>query len=151
MCGPISRVIFGSARYRLAGFMILATLQVGAPHQAVADIALAIGVTRDPNDGLAWGVARRTTEDEARRVALSECRAFKGARQAASACRVIGSLADGCVAIAFDPKTDSSGMGWTVAKDRDTATAGALENCRAAAPPGRAEYCKIDFARCEGD
>ena len=123
-------------------------------HQAKADIALAVGITSNPREGIAQGSSRNATTDaEARADAMRACRRYKEAPKAALACRMISSAKTGCVAFAFDPKSDSSGMGWALSENKEAAERRALANCRTAAPKGREQFCAIETAatKCEGD
>ena len=114
--------------------------------------ALAVGVTGDPNDGIAIGTAyNHKSVTEARDRALRECRVFKTAPKANRNCRLVGVTENGCLAAVFDPRSNSTGMGWAIAADRSAAEQQATDLCQAAAPPGRAQFCKLDFSRCEGD
>jgi hypothetical protein len=138
-----------SRHWRLA--LVVGTIYL-APAGAQAAVALAIGVTGDPNDGLAAGRSYNfKTEQEAARTAIKSCREFKTALKASRNCRLIGTLPKGCIGVAFDPKTDSTGMGWAVAEKREDARSRAMENCRIAAPRDRAQFCEIDFLKCDGD
>ncbi len=122
------------------------------PMHANASGALAVGVTDNPRDGIAYGFAwNYKTEAEAREVVMRKCREYTQAPKANQNCRLIGSFSNGCFALAFDPKSDSSGMGWAIAQTRSAARDGAMANCQDAAPPGRREFCKIDNVRCDGD
>jgi hypothetical protein len=42
-------------------------------------------------------------------------------------------------------------MGWSVARERDTAERQALDTCRERAPASRREFCKVVSTRCDGD
>jgi hypothetical protein len=134
----------------IAAFVVAAVLMSHQP--AHAFIALAVGATGDPNDGIAIGTGyNHKTPAQARDRALRECRTFKTAPKANRHCQLIGVLANGCLAAAFDPKSDSTGMGWSIAETRAGAEDQAMALCKTAAPGGRAQYCKLDLSRCEGD
>ena len=131
---------------------ILAAGVIVAPAPALAAAALAVGVTGNPSDGIAIGYAYNyKSEDEAVSVALGECKNYKRAPDAARRCRLIGSTRDGCFATAFDPKSDSPGMGWAVAATREAARSRALGDCRAAAPSSRRQFCEANLVKCDGD
>ncbi len=101
--------------------------------------------------GIAIGTAYNYKSlEEARDRALHECRVFKTAPKAGTLCRLIGVREKACLAAAFDPKSDSTGMGWAMAEDRSTAERQAMDACKAAAPRGREQFCAIDITRCEG-
>jgi hypothetical protein len=122
------------------------------PLKALAAGALAVGVTGNPSDGLAFGTAwNYKTEDAARDAAVQRCREYQGAPKAVKFCKVAGTFVDGCLAIAFDPKDDSPGMGWTVSDTRDNAERRAMDECRRTAPTDRRQFCKIVTVKCDGD
>jgi hypothetical protein len=119
---------------------------------AQAAVALAVGTTSRPVEGIAFGYSYNyDTVEEAESDALKSCFAYKAAPKAAKRCKAFGSMKKGCVAIAFDPKSDSPGMGWAVAEKREEAESRAVKACRDRAPRGRQKYCKIDRLRCDGD
>ncbi|MCZ7642981.1 MAG: DUF4189 domain-containing protein [Pseudorhodoplanes sp.] len=98
----------------------LAAALLGGAAPAHAAAALAVGVTDSPADGIAYGWAINfKTVEEARKVALEKCQAFEGAPKAGKACKLIGAAEKHCLAMAFDPKDDSPGMGWAVEASRD--------------------------------
>lgn len=130
---------------------VIATVPM-SQRPAHAYIALAVGASGDPNDGIAIGTGyNHRTETQARDRALRECRTYKSAPMATRHCRLIGVLGNGCLATVFDPKSDSTGMGWAIAENRAGAEWQAMAVCKATAPYGRAQYCKLDQSRCEGD
>jgi len=122
------------------------------PLKVLAAGALAVGVTGNPSDGLAFGTAwNYKTEGEASDAALQRCREYKGAPKAVLRCKIAGTFVDGCLSIAFDPKDDSPGMGWVVADDRNTAERRAMDECRRTAPTDRRQFCKVVTTKCDGD
>ena len=132
--------------------LVLAAAAMIAAAPAGAGVGLAVGVTSNPGDGIAIGYAYNyDDEKEAAATAIDECRNYKEAPQANRQCRLIGTLKNGCLAAAFDPKSDSSGMGWALHRDREAAEARALSDCRAAAPSSRKEFCRVDISKCDGD
>jgi Domain of unknown function (DUF4189) len=136
--------------------IILGTVTAAAiawlPVPAIAAGALAVGYSGNPNEGVAFGTSWNfKTEAEARTAALRRCLDFKGAPKAVNFCKVDGSFVDGCLAIAFDSKDDSPGMGWAIAGDRESAQRRAIEICRDHAPSSRRQYCKLATVKCEGD
>src|SRR5262249_27279818 len=134
----------------IAGMLIAAVLSAPAPVMAAS--ALAVGVTDKPGDGIAYGYAfNYDTGEAAMGTARNGCRGYKEAPKATPFCRIIGSVRKGCIAVAFDPKDDSPGMGWAVHEERAVAEGRALDNCRAAAPPERKQFCRIDLLKCDGD
>ncbi len=135
----------------LAAAAVAIAAAAGLAGAAHAASALAVGVTDNPRDGLAYGWAvNYETVDEARREAMRQCRDFKDAPRASRQCRLIGAADKLCMAIAFDPDTDSSGMGWAVAATLTEAQEQAVDNCRAAAPRERRRFCKLDNSKCDG-
>jgi hypothetical protein len=123
-----------------------------APMVAQAAVALAVGVTGKPTEGLASGYSYNYDDvKEAERTALQSCSDYKPAPKAARRCKLFASMKKGCVAIAFDPKDDSPGMGWAVDEKREVAENDAIEACRKRAPASRRKYCKIDTLKCDGD
>ena len=132
--------------------LVLAAAAMIAAPPAKAGVGLAVGVTSNPGDGIAIGYAYNyDDEKEAAATAIDECRNYKEAPQANRQCRLIGTLKNGCLAAAFDPKSDSSGMGWALHRDREAAESRALSDCRAAAPSSRKEFCRVDISKCDGD
>ena len=135
---------------RVACVMVLLVAGSAGPLHAAA--ALAVGVTDSPADGIAYGWAINFPSlEEARKVALEKCRAFENAPKAVKACKLIGAAEKHCLALAFDPKNDSPGMGWAIESSREAAQRRALERCRAAAPPRRRGVCEIDLIKCDGE
>ena len=55
------------------------------------------------------------------------------------------------MALAFDPKSDSPGLGFVIGPDREAAQQRAMNDCRSSAPGDRKQFCKIDTVKCEGD
>jgi len=136
---------------RLPVVILLAAL-VSASPPAVAASALAVGVTDDPADGIAFGYSYNyPTQGDATASALESCRSYSQAPKANQQCRIIGSLDKGCLAVAFDPKSDSPGMGWAVTETREEAERRAMDDCRNAAPAERRDFCRIDIVKCDGD
>ena len=134
----------------LVGVLALCLWLAPAQH-ARAAAALAVGVSDDPADGIAYGWAINfKTVDEARKKAMDNCRTYKAAPNAARFCRLIGAADKQCVALAFDPKDDSPGMGWALAGDREAARKRALDDCRAAAG-ARKDFCEMDVVKCDGE
>lgn len=133
--------------------MVLAVSAIGLlPAKALAASALAVGVTGNPRDGIAYGFSYNySSVEDAERAAMNKCRDYKAAPKAARRCKLVGGLKKGCIAVAFDPKSDSPGMGWAVAARRADVELRALNACKNAAPAGRQIYCKIDVLRCDGD
>jgi hypothetical protein len=118
---------------------------------ASADGALAVGSTSDvAKDGIAVGTSiNYKTAEEAREAALRRCRDYKPAPKAAAQCRSVGTFRGECYAVSFDPKAGTPGAGWAIASTKDNAEERALENCKATAGPGRADFCRIEESKCD--
>ncbi len=122
------------------------------PNIAAADGALAIGLPPSvAKDGFAYGYTFNIPDsDKARERALEACRTSKAAPDSArSLCRLIGSFHDECVAIAMDPEDGTPGVGWAIAKDKQTAERRALDTCAATAGDGRRGACRLDKSACD--
>src|SRR5262249_39544091 len=126
-----------TARLALAGTLLLAGALSGTD-PARADAALAVGQPPDvARDGLAvgWavGYARRGA---AEREAPGPGRE-SGAPPPATleACRVVEAFSDRCLAVALDPDSGTTGVGWAVHRNRDWAEDMALERCAEASAP----------------
>jgi hypothetical protein len=147
----------GSAPTRLirlltAGAVLLAgaALQTG---RVEAEAALAVGLPPDvAKQGLAVGWAiNQANKEAAGAEALRRCREAKEPPQTTrDLCRVVESFGDQCVALAFDPDAGTTGVGWAVAKSRDAAETGAMEDCRQSAHEKRRAACRVILARCDG-
>ena len=132
--------------------MSAVVIALAGPIEAHAASALWVGTTTNPREGIAIGYAwNYKTREEATHAAERRCREYKPAPKAARQCRLIGSIERGCLSTAFDPKSDSPGMGWAVAKDRDDAISRALADCRTAAPASRRAMCRTEKTHCDGD
>ena len=133
-------------------FAAIAIFVLSPSTAALAGVALAVGVTENPRDGIAFGYSYNYDKiDEAETSALQSCKTYKPAPKAALRCKLFDSLPKGCFAVAFDPKDDSPGMGWAMHERREIAEREAIDKCRRAAPKNRRQYCKIDTLKCDGD
>ena len=133
----------------LAGALLLA----GLADRAGAEAALAVGFPDDvAKQGLAVGWAiNHASRKAAEAEALRRCRASKEPPQATrDLCRIVESFDDACVAVAADPEAGTTGIGWAVAKDQDTAREEAMEDCMEGSSEKRRKACRITLARCDG-
>jgi hypothetical protein len=137
----------------LAGLLLIGGA-IGGAGRAGAEAALAIGLPTDiAKQGLAvgWAVDHATTE-AAQADALRRCREAKEPPQATrDLCRIVERFDDRCVAVALDPDAGTTGLGWAVAERRDSAEAGAMEDCRASSDETRRTACRIVLTRCDGE
>jgi hypothetical protein len=136
----------------LAAVLVLAACAHG-PGPAQADAALALGRPADVGkQGIAigWAVdhgSRAAAEAEA----LARCRGFRDAPQSTrDLCRVVQTFAGSCLAVALDPESGTTGVGWGVHQDRDWAEDAALEACAEASSPRRRDACRVAVIRCDG-
>ena len=123
------------------------------PDPGLADAALAVGLPQDvAKQGLAMGYALNYTSKEAAQAeALKRCREFRDAPDATrSLCRIVENFRSRCVAIALDPDTGTTGLGWAVDKKQALAEETAMERCADSAGKRRREFCRITFTRCDG-
>ena len=86
-------------------------------------------------DGVAFGwVVQATTRQNAEREALKQCHEFREATESTQAlCAVMRAFKNECVAIAIDPESGTSGIGWAILPTRQAAESKALADCRATA------------------
>lgn len=126
---------------------------VCGPDPARADAALAVGQPADvAKQGVAvgWAVGY-ASKDAAEKEALARCRAFGDAPQATrDLCRVVETFKDTCLAVALDPDTGTTGVGWGVYKNRERAEDAAMDKCEETSAPKRRESCRVTLTRCDG-
>ena len=130
--------------------VLLATL-VLQPHAGNADGALAVGLPGDvAKQGVAIGYALNYNAKEAAQAeALKRCREFADAPQPTrDLCKIVENFRDRCMAIALDPETGTTGLGWAVAKKQDAAEELAMEKCADTAGKRRG-FCRVTFTRCD--
>jgi len=138
----------GTSIFRIGCIICVATWS----GSALSEGALAVGVPLSvAQDGYAIGIAvNLATADEASRKALGWCHHLKGvSKKARSRCRLITTFHHQCVAEANDPKPGTSGVGWAVAADKETAERVALANCVDTAGRGRRKRCVIASSACD--
>ena len=117
-----------------------------------ADAALAVGLPADiAKQGVAMGYALNYDSKEAAQAeALKRCRAFRDAPQATrDICKIVENFRDRCMAIALDPDTGTTGLGWSVSKKQEQAEELAMERCVETAGKKRRDFCRITFTRCD--
>lgn len=130
---------------------VLAAAGVSFTARAQAEGALALGTSGEiAKDGISYGYsANNAKAEEAAENALSECRAGKNAPKMAELCKIVTAFRNECVAVAWDPKPGTSGMGIAFASDKAVAEARALEFCKMSAGPGRQGACQADKSICD--
>lgn len=138
--------IVSNARTLVFAALVVATL----PDAAAAFGALAVGTSGDlKKDGYSIGyVSNHKSDQEARDAALNWCRTH-GSQTTRNSCVIIQTFTKQCAAEALDPKTGTSGAGWAVAPDKQTAEAVAMYNCRATAGKDRMNFCKSGGTVCD--
>ena len=102
--------------------LIVLAATVLRPDTGNADAALAVGLPADvAKQGVAMGYALNyANKEEAQAEALKRCRAFRDAPQATrDICKIVENFRDRCMAIALDPDTGTTGLGWSVAKKQE--------------------------------
>ncbi len=138
-----------------AGVLCALTILAGAvlrPDTGNADAALAVGLPADvAKQGIAMGYALNYASKEAAQAeALKRCRAFRDAPQATrDICKIVENFRDRCMAIALDPDTGTTGLGWSVSKKQELAEEIAMERCVDTAGKKRRDFCRITFTRCD--
>jgi hypothetical protein len=137
-----------------APFLVLAmSLNIAMPGLAKAEGALAVGIARG---GIAKGYAtgfsiNQPTAKAARSNAVEQCKRTKSSnKDAKSACEVVVTFHDKCVASALDPQDGTPGAGWGVGGTQESADSQALARCRAKAGADRAEFCEVTDRFCDG-
>jgi hypothetical protein len=139
-------------RLLIGSVLALTALALGS-NQLAAEGALAIGT--DGNvaaDGVAVGYNfNDSTSDEASATALKACRNHPDIPKAAAQCKIVGTFAGKCFAVAFDPKTGTPGAGWAIEANLATAKKQALTNCQATAGKDRIKFCQVraDLSSCD--
>jgi hypothetical protein len=119
----------------------------------VAEGALAIGRPSDvARHGVAIGWAvNYPNASEAQKKALQLCSGYEDAGPPArEACKIVDTFVKECLAIAMDSEAGTDGIGWAVKSNIDKAKSKATADCRAAADPGREQFCKVVSSCCDG-
>jgi hypothetical protein len=122
-----------------------------SPDFAAAEGALAMGLPNDvAKDGFTYGYSYdKASTRQAQAEALFQCRKTKDSALR-SLCKVIATYHDQCVAVAMDPDTGTSGVGWSIAVNLPSAEADALAKCKETDGPAHADKCVIDNSQCDG-
>ena len=143
------------SRGRVGFVLIAAGIALLQPQRAAADGALAVGVPKDvAKDGFAYAYSTDKADTiAARREALETCKAPGSGKsqQGRDLCSVVGSFTGECVAVAMDPGAGTPGVGWAIGGTLKIAESMAIQRCKSTAGPGRADYCKIDNSKCDGE
>ena len=119
---------------------------------AAAEGAFALGSSGDiAKDGVSYGYStNNATTSEAVENAMKECRVGKNAPKMAAICKLVTTFKNECVAVAWDPKPGTPGMGVAFAPDKANAEARAMELCKMSSGVGRQDVCVVDKSRCDG-
>ena len=140
---PVFRSVFAAA---------LAAATLSFEPDVRAEGAFALGSSGDiAKDGVSYGYStNNATSSEAVENALKECRVGKNAPKMAAICKLITTFKNECVAIAWDPKPGTPGMGIAFAPDKANAEARAMELCKMSSGTERQTACVVDKSRCDG-
>jgi hypothetical protein len=119
---------------------------------ATAEGAFALGSSGDvAKDGVSYGYStNHPTTSEAVENAMKECRVGKNAPKMAAICKLVTTFKNECIAVAWDPKPGTPGMGVAFAPDKPNAEARAMELCKMSAGTDRQGACVVDKSRCDG-
>jgi len=124
-------------------------------HSSFAEGALAVGLPNgDPRNGFTYGATVNRSPEEARSVALNDCRGteVRDTSKAKAACKIIETFRDQCINAAFngDAQTVSTAVGWGVGPDSETANNRAMTMCEIMRR-GNGRPCKLDGEpACDG-
>ena len=131
---------------------VLAAAAISFATGAAAEGAFALGYSGDiSKDGISYGYStNNATTSEAVENAIKECRVGKNAPKMAALCKLVTTFKSECVAVAWDPKPGTPGMGIGFAPDKANAEARALELCKMSAGTDRQSSCVVDKSRCDG-
>ena len=137
-----------------ASFLVLGGCLLAASTLTVkAEGALAVGIARG---GIAKGYATGFAINQpdvkaARNNAVEQCKRTKSSNaDARSACEVVATFRNKCVASAVDPESGTPGAGWGLGSSQDAADSQALSRCRAKAGTSRASFCEVTDHYCDG-
>lgn len=136
-------------RVALAVFLLL----LGAL-AARAEGALAIGLPGDVEaDGISYGWSYNYEgEADARERALDECKTAEEApRETRELCRIVKTFRDLCVAVAIDPREDTPGHGWALARTQEDADRDAVAACERASRDANKGHCRLIGGGCDGN
>jgi hypothetical protein len=145
-----------ASRKRWPKAALAAALICGAqllPERISAEGALAVGLPGDvAKQGLAIGYSLNyETTEKAQELALKRCREFQDAPQATrDLCRIVEKFSKRCLAVALDPQSGTTGIGWSTSKNQEVAEELALEKCVDTAGRKRREFCRVTLTTCDG-
>ena len=123
------------------------------PDRSSAEGALAIGLPADvAKQGLAMGYALNyDTTEKAQELALKRCREFQDAPQATrDLCKIVEKFSKRCLAVALDPQSGTTGVGWSTSKNQEVAEELAMEKCIDTSGRKRREFCRVTYTACDG-
>ena len=128
-------------------------LYSGAGPPVAAEGAVALGIPGDiAEHGVAAGYAiGKASADEAKKVALEECRSAPAPEDTRALCRVYETFNKRCFAFALDPQDSTPGWGWHVADNLEDARKIALDRCTRTEGPDRKGQCKVAESGCDGE
>jgi hypothetical protein len=135
-----------------AGMIAVLAFVIPEGSGCMAAGAIALGLPSSvAKQGVSMGFSTKRPIDEAKTVALTECR-NSGSSISKSLCKIVGTFNNQCVALAIDPKPDTPGFGWAIADSLQDAKDQALANCRDTAGRGRQDACIVgkDTFACDG-
>jgi hypothetical protein len=123
------------------------------PGRGSAEGALAVGLPPDvAKQGLALGYALNfDTTEKAQETALKRCREFPDAPPATrDLCKIVEKFSKRCLAIALDPQSGTTGVGWSTSRNQEVAEELAMEKCIDTAGRKRREFCRVTLTTCDG-
>ena len=130
---------------------VFAAAAISFCSSAQAEGALAAGFSGDiVKDGISYGYSvNNEKSDAAVERALNECRVGKNAPKMAAACKLVTTFKNECIAVAWDPKPGTPGMGIAFGRDKAGAEQRALAFCKITAGADRQDACQIDKSICD--
>ena len=137
---------------RISGAIAVLLALVSASPPAFAEGALAFGTPDDiSKNGVAAGYAiNQDSIEEAKKLALEECRKGKSApKRTTDLCRVYETFKGRCFAFAIDPKGGTPGWGWHLADNLEDAKSIALQRCKATEGAARKGECRVTKNGCD--
>ena len=129
-------------------FLVLGFLAIGAtvaPAWSHGAIAIGGNPAEAAEKGIAVGISHNyDTKEEARAQALDQCHKFPDAPAETTAlCELVDDYSHEWLAVALDPEPSTSGFGWAIAVDKDSAERNALNQCKVSSTTERKPFCKI--------
>jgi hypothetical protein len=122
------------------------------PDRGSAEGALAVGLPADvAKQGLALGYALNyESTEKAQELALKRCREFPDAPQATrDLCKIVEKFSKRCLAVALDPQSGTTGIGWSTSKNQEVAEELAMERCIDTAGRKRGAFCRVTLTTCD--